>query len=347
MNKFTKRVLSVVMALAMVLSVLSVSAFAATSKTVKSYNEYTSLGDSIAAGFSMPEYNAKRGSYYCIEPQRIKDSYPDLIAKATKVKTMNAYASPGYRTNEVRYLLDNNYNGDFVTQKWVATLSHLDSNTIENMNKRRPLYQNAIKNSDLVTLDIGLNDTWLPVMGAIMEIIYQGDPQKNIEAMQKDATQGIDNGYTLEDFMSDAQIVINSPKYLPKLIQAFYTIATLSDYTENYKAIVDRIFELNPDTTLCQISNYNPFKDFPEEWGKTLASLAQSILYDKMNNVKLECSQKYGSKCKYIDVNNLPPVRCNTGAMLLQQGANWDPHPTEAGHKYIADQVFKALPARS
>lgn len=347
MTKLTKRVLSVVMALAMVLSVLSVSAFAATANTVKSYNEYTSLGDSIAAGFSMPEYNAKRGAYYCIEPQRITGSYPDLIAKATKVKVMNAYASPGYRTNEVRYLLDNSYDGDFVTQKWVATLSHLQSNTMEGMNARRPLYQNAIRNSDLVTLDIGLNDTWLPVMGAIQEILYQGDPAKSIEVMEKDATQGISEGYTLEDFMSDASIIVNSPKYLPKLVQALNTIITLSDYTENYKAIVDKIFELNPNTTLCQISNYNPFKDFPEEWGKVISKLAQSILYDRMNEVKKECSQKYGDKCKYIDVNNLPPVRCNTGEMLLQQGANWDPHPTEAGHKYIADKVFEALPARS
>lgn len=347
MSKFTKRVLSVIMALAMVLSVLSVSAFAATAKTVKSYNEYTSLGDSIAAGFSMPEYNQKRGKYYCIEPQRITGSYPDLIAKATDAKVMNAYASPGYRTNEIRFLLDNNYQGDFVTQKWVATLSHLDSNTMEGMNSRRPLYQNAVKNSDLITLDIGLNDTWLPVMGAIMEIIYQGDPAKSVEVMEEDAVEGVSEGYTMEDFMSDASIIINSPKYLPKLIQALNTIITLSDYTENYKAIVDRIFELNPNTTLCQISNYNPFKDFPEDAGKVIANLAQKLLYDKMNDVKKECSQKYGDKCKYIDVNNLPPVRCDSLAKLQQQGANWDPHPTAAGHQYIANQVFAALPAKA
>ena len=251
MKKLVKRLLAVLMALAMMATVLSTVAFAATPQNVKQYKSYVSLGDSIAAGFSMPDYLNKRHGKYVIDPQRIEGSYPALIADTLKVKNFYPYACPGYRSNELRFLLDNNYEGDYITQKWVATLSHLVSNTLEGMNARRPAYQNAVKTSDVMTLDIGLNDTWLPVMGAIQEIMYQGDPAKSVEQMEKDGAEASND---LDSVMKDLSVIMTSPIYAPKLIDATYKILTMSDYLENYEAIVNRIYELNPNITICALS---------------------------------------------------------------------------------------------
>ena len=345
MKKLVKRLLAVLMALAMMAPVLSTVAFAATPQNVKQYKSYVSLGDSIAAGFSMPDYLNKRHGKYVIDPQRIEGSYPALIADTLKVKNFYPYACPGYRSNELRFLLDNNYEGDYITQKWVATLSHLDSNTLEGMNARRPAYQNAVKTSDVMTLDIGLNDTWLPVMGAIQEIMYQGDPAKSVEQMEKDGAEASND---LDSVMKDLSVIMTSPIYAPKLIDATYKILTMSDYLENYEAIVNRIYELNPNITICALSTYNPFRDWPEAWAAPLKQAAQKALYDKMNNQKKEFAQKYGDKFLYIDINDLPPVRHDSFEKVLATGSMgmWDPHPTEAGHKYIADKVIEALPTK-
>ena len=60
MKKLVKRLLAVLMALAMMATVLSTVAFAATPQNVKQYKSYVSLGDSIAAGFSIYWRKAKK-----------------------------------------------------------------------------------------------------------------------------------------------------------------------------------------------------------------------------------------------------------------------------------------------
>ncbi len=342
MKKITKRVLSVFMAAIMMLSVLSVGAFAATKDNVKHYNTYTSLGDSIAAGFSMPDYKKQAAGRYVLGKARVEGAYPDLLAKAVEADKLNQLASPGYRTNELRFLLDNDYDGDFVTQKWVAVLSHLPENTYDGLKASRPEYQNAIKESDLVTVDIGLNDTWLPVMGAIQEVLYRGDPNN---AVVESSDGAMVNTNTSSTWIEDLQIIAQSPIYLPKFIEALAKIATLSDYTKNMTVIVEKIHELNPNATVVLLSNYNPFRDWPESWAGPLSDAAEKVLYNKMNQTKKDLAAKYDNYY-YVDVNDLPPVRHDSFEKVMATGSfgNWDPHPTEAGHQYITDQIIKALP---
>jgi len=341
MTKLAKRLLAVVMALAMISTALCLNVFAATKATVKHYDNVVSLGDSIAAGFSLPDYRAKAGDRYCIGKTRIEGSYPAIVADAVKAKKYTPLASPGFRSNEVRFLLCNDYESDFVTKKWVKTLSHIDENSYEGLKAQRPEYQNAVKNADLVMLDIGFNDTWLPVMGVIQDILYDGDPNNEVLQENKQGqTTGVNPSYTLDDLMTDLRIIFSVPKYSGEFVEQIGKIATLSDYTANYEAIVKRIYQLNPNATVVAVLNYNPFKDWEDvSW---LAPIAQSLLYDRINAIKESYKQTYGSQYITVNVDNVE-VRTTSASQAANDG--WDPHPTAAGHQYIADQIIKALPS--
>lgn len=347
MTKLAKRLLAVVMALAMTSTALCLNVFAATKATVKHYDNVVSLGDSIAAGFSLPDYRAKAGDRYCIGKTRIEGSYPAIVADAVKAKKYTPLASPGFRSNEVRFLLCNDYESDFVTKKWVKTLSHIDENSYEGLKVQRPEYQNAVKNADLVMLDIGFNDTWLPVMGVIQDILYDGDPNNEVLQENKQGqTTGVNPSYTLDDLMTDLRIIFSVPKYSGEFVEQIGKIATLSDYTANYEAIVKRIYELNPDVTIVAVSTYNPFRDWPESWAQPLKKAAQSLLYDKMNAQKKDYAKQYGSQFLYADVSNVPHLNHESFADVMATGsmAMWDPHPTAEGHQYIANQIIGVLP---
>ena len=348
MKKMSIRILSVLLALTMLGAVLSVAASAATKDNVKHYRTYTCLGDSIAAGYSMPDYKKKAAGHLCIEENvRIEGSYPALVADAVHAETFYPYAVPGHRSTELRVLLDPTYDGDWVTEKWITELSHVESNSLEGLKAQRPKYEKAIRESDLITIDIGLNDTWLPVMGVIQEIIHDGDPSDNYETQVEDGARALANGYTMEDAKHDIKIIMHMPKNSSKLFSACAKILTMSDYLENYEAIIRRIYAINPYVTVVAVSTYNPFKDWPEEAVKPLIQASQKVLYDKMNEQKAELHETFGSKFLVADVNQVPPVRHDTFAKVkdaTSQGIMWDPHPTEAGHRYEADQILAVLP---
>ena len=55
MRKTTKKIVAVLMLVAVMVSALSVSALAADRSNVKQYKTYVCLGDSVASGFGLPE----------------------------------------------------------------------------------------------------------------------------------------------------------------------------------------------------------------------------------------------------------------------------------------------------
>ena len=139
MKKTWKRIISLLMTVTMLGSIAAVYANAATASTVKTYNTYLSLGDSIAAGFGLSDYCNKlkgdniilsKGDYYSSTggkvsiPTRIKGSYTDLVAKAVGASKVYAYACPGFRSSEIRMLIDDSYDGDWVVKgKAITELS--------------------------------------------------------------------------------------------------------------------------------------------------------------------------------------------------------------------------------
>ncbi len=335
MKKTMKRIVAVVMALTMLLSVVSVSALAA-NKKVRQFDTVTSLGDSVAVGFSMPDYYYKAKGEYVLNKERIKDSYPDLVATGVNAQTFYPLAQCGFRTVELRMALDPSYKGDDVAKRWQPTLSNHKEYTYDYFLSQYPEYEAAIKDSDLVLLDIGMNDTWITVLGTILNAIE--------ETPNTDTT-----GETLDSFIEDYGSIQNvikyinfkiaqSPYYVTSITKALYNTLTVSEIKENYDVIVKKIYEINPNATIVAMSTYNGFKDWQD--ASFIAPIVQKVMYDPINEAKASYEKQYPGK--YIFVTDYDvTVRTTSAADALNKG--WDPHPTAEGHKYIANQILNAL----
>lgn len=336
MNKIWKRILSAVMALAMVLTVMSVSAFAA--QKVKHYDAVTTLGDSISDGFSMPDYMKQANGKFVINKIRVEGSYADLVTKAVGAKRFHPLAQCGYRTVELRMALDPSYKGDVTARRWQARLSNAPEYTYQYLTSQYPEYEAALKDSDLVLLDIGYNDTWLTVLGAVVNAIEE---TPNTESNMETLDDAIQNLGSLQNVVKWAAFKLQqTPSYINDITTALKNEVTCDEFKENYDVIVKKIFAINPKTTVVALSTYNPFKDWNDvTW---LAPLVQSVVYDKINAAKESYTKTYGSQ--YIYVTDFDVGVRTTSAQSILNDGGWDPHPTAEGHQYIANQIINALP---
>lgn len=319
MKKASKRLVAVLMAMMMIVSCVAVSAFAY-DRNGRTYKSMVLLGDSIGAGFSLPDYDSY--GQYCLQNTRVQGSFGDLVATDLGIADYTPYVSPGFRTKELRVFLENDYDGDFVTQNFIGSLSGNEKYNLEVMKSERPEMQQTIADADMVMVEIGFNDTWLTTMGAFTD--YSMTTNQPVER------------------------ILNSPRYIYEVEMALYD--TLLGFSQEYAAIVNDIYALNPDVTLVCVGVYNPFKDWtiPDGSGLYLGQLL-NFLYAGMNSAMSSYASDASHDYVYVDVTNTEVISNTVNDMLsgvpaLQKGG-WDPHPTAAGHRYIADQIEAALGA--
>ena len=185
MKKALKSALSLMLALALVVSVLAIGASAARPETVKRYKNYMSIGDSVGSGFGLPGYN-KYGKMVSKETlgQRIEDSYPDKVADFTGAK-LTQRCLPGTTCASWRYWLDDSYT--MTEWEWEEmqnfSFGFYDKAYMQNM---RSSIRKSVREADLITIDIGLNDTWYPAIALVYYIAEDGsigpfDPRTTLE----------------------------------------------------------------------------------------------------------------------------------------------------------------------
>ena len=80
-------------------------------------------------------------------------------------QTIHQLAHSGYRTTDLRALLYNDYNGDGMSPLRLPSINddarHLN---VDQLNVLRKAFQNDIAKSNLITLNIGINDSTQPLM---------------------------------------------------------------------------------------------------------------------------------------------------------------------------------------
>lgn len=391
MGKMTKRIASVALALVMTLSVLCCSVFAATPENVKHYNYYTAIGDSIGSGFGQPDYN-KQGKMV-IWGQRIEGAYPSWVADWTGAK-LCMRQMPGYTTAALRYELDDS----FKMHDWeVHELSNFtygayDKEFLDNMKSD---FRNNIKKSDLITLDIGVNDTWYSTIALIYYIAeYANTPSLKFQA---DGGRGL-LGDELKKYGTWGTVVRNALAYLdgfatnPTQWAHFWALwgqnvaSYLTSFQQNYDAIVKAIFKINPKVTVVGVGGYNSFKYLkilPTDGQKfsvkitsdgkektiTLADgsnlcipgylnfytgvLCQTpqTMYDLYNAIRESYVNVYPGQYFYADTQDTELIGQGLHIPLYENSSmddsSYNPHPTAAGHKYMATQIVAQLPSRS
>ena len=306
---------------------------------------YTSIGDSVESGFGLDQYN--QTGVMVLQDANISGSAPDLVGKALGAETINQLHMPGARTNELLYILDDGALPDFVNKGIESSLSN-GGYDIETLHAKRDQYIDAIKSSDVITLDIGMNDLWAPVVGAFYNIAQDGI----------DLTPGqtiVDNYENYGSFWTGANFMV-------KFISAIATnpdkwgyyvgnvgeglIKWCTDYLINYPLIMLKIYELNPDATLCVVGGYNPIDDWDLIPGMddNLAQYVGQAFYDVRDLTKRLWVGLYPGKAVYVDSRGTEIQADSTrfvSPTLNTEG--YTPHPTYEGAKHQANGILGAL----
>lgn len=352
MKRTMKKLIAVLMAALMLASLCSLSAFAKSSDAaagtgkVKTYKVVTSFGDSVAAGVSTSTYEAAhktkeaKTNYFV----RVPGTYVDRVATAVRAKKVYPMAQPGMRSEELRMLLTDDYNGDG-HETYVTTAlngfttpggKYKGKDPVKDYKKLRALYQKSVREADLITLGIGFNDVWFSILAAAVELNETGKVSKTPElTLFKNAEKLGSMGKALEQAENALNTVMKITPYIPIITEA--GIEAKARYFVNYRAIVERIYSLNPDVTLVAIGYHDalvPGKQFDVTNILNYLVVLQPS-FEAMNAYTMVRPTLYGTYY-YVDMHGTETVMNST--------KTWDPHPTDAGHRFMAKRILEVLP---
>ena len=313
-----KRLRSLLCALlAMTMLSGTVVCFAQDSETGKKYHDYGTyvlLGDSVAAGYSDVE------QIDC-EFKRVDTSYGAIVADTIGAELI-PMACPGFRTIEMRYMFEDDFEGD-------DYLFH-DASDPELMESRIPAFRQAVADAGLITLGLGGNDVGTFLSWVVLDALAQGGEFDEFVAAAKEMLEsaGIQND-TLTSLLDLASVMGALPgvlKVLPEAIE--YGI---SNYIENWDYVIQDIYDLNPDVTLLVVglfdTGYKTEEDLENDDPNSISHKISQTLVDAINAPMKAGADKFG----YIFVETSGTV-CDIS------------HPTPAGYRNIANKILAALP---
>lgn len=310
--KTLKKILLALTAVAMMVVLLSTSAFAA-GKSSKKY-VYTCFGDSVSAGYGLTGYNADYGYDKFYWPT-IEGSFPDIIRDAKNAKIYQ-FAHSAYRTTDLRVLLDRSFTGDSMAGYRLPSVNN-DERTIDwqAVERYRNAVEKAVKASNLVTVEIGVNDSSMPALNTTE---------------------------TFSDSITSA-LTLNIPQVVKDV--TFYgalaegEINAFRLFSQNFDAIIQGIRNYNKNCKIVVIGNFNPMKDYkiPSGFGLPIGPFVDPIFANQNNYMQNQCPLR--DQYTYVDMTDVKTHMNDPESPMY--GADF--HPTYNGHRQIANRVLAVL----
>lgn len=309
------------------------------------YKNYLLLGDSVASGYrdvitdNDDAYNKQYGeTAYC----RVPGSYSDVLANAIiEDKSMTAFAGPGFRTIEIRYMLEDDYTG---ADEYLFHPAQMDTVGEPGSEEYRTAYKKAVAEADLITLGVGGND-WGAYIGWVVSDVFEKEnvADKYTAKLEKFFAENEMDLSKIEDLVELA----HAAGALPELVKAIPEALDygLGNFYKNWNIMIQDIYDLNPNVTLMVIGmsdnsikgkyyDYDGVVGEPvngdEEPDETTAAVTSAIVEFIMgvgNAPMIEGAKKFGYT--YVDTKGTTYI---------------DSHPDAAGHVYIANKIIEALP---
>lgn len=307
------------------------------------FKNYLLLGDSVASGYRdvmCDEDDAYNKTYqetvYC----RVPGSYADVLTKAIiEDDTMTAFAAPGYRTVEIRYMLEDDFDEADDYMFHPAQL-----NTVGNAGSEeyRTAYKKAVAEADLITLGVGGND-WGAYLGWVVSDIFE---KENVADEYTEQLQGIIEGGTMDvETIKSLVEIVHLAGALPELVATLPSALSdgLSNFYKNWDIMIQDIYDLNPDVTLMVLGmsdnsvkgkyyGYNGEEGEPISTDAVTQSEVVTTIVDFImtvgNTPMIEGAEKFGYT--YVDT---------AGTTYVES------HPDADGHVYIANKIIEALPS--
>ena len=357
--KHTRRILSFVLVLAMVFA-LCAPALAAGS--YEPYRYYMCVGDSIAAGCGLTKdgsetdfslaaddytvvYN-ENYIYYGYDFTAVPTAYHSMVAKALDAKLLQC-ARSGMRAVELRYFLEGVYNEYDETRWWDNSVFDVDGNgfTLDDLDSinAKVNYPEMVKKTNVLSINVGSNDVFSVALGC-MGILTDDSESETIKNIKAYLNNGGNMGVALGKLIEYYQTMGRMTEFAASLTETF--AKSYKQFTENYSAVLKKVYELNPDITVVAVGVFNPFANFTLKSDSKfdLGALAAPLVRQINNYLKLQ-TYKYDN-LYYADV-----VGTETYDMSYDDPNFWQlyaikVHPNLAGHRYMAEQILSVLPER-
>lgn len=307
------------------------------------FENYLLLGDSVASGYRdvmCDEDDAYNKTYqetvYC----RVPGSYADVLTKAIiEDDTMTAFAAPGYRTVEIRYMLEDDFDE---ADDYMFHPAQLNTVGDAGSEEYRTTYKKAVAEADLITLGVGGND-WGAYLGWVVSDIFE---KENVADEYTEQLQGIVEGGTMDvETIKSLVEIVHLAGALPELVATLPSALSdgLSNFYKNWDIMIQDIYDLNPDVTLMVLGmsdnsvkgkyyGYNGEEGEPISTDAVTQSEVVTTIVDFImtvgNTPMIEGAEKFGYT--YVDT---------AGTTYVES------HPDADGHIYIANKIIEALPS--
>ena len=185
-----------------------------------------------------------------------------------------------------------------------------------------PGLRQQLQNADLITVQVGSNDTVMQVIMSIGKVTHQKSTPLLIPlltgAMREPSTESLSALYTGLKSMSTMDR--DEWKALCQLLDPGIQEICDSSYPEtaaNLQKTLAELRALNPNAQILVLGYYSPLQIFPA-WNR---------YFSQLNQYLKELAPQYNAT--YV------PISCTMTAD--------DGHPTKLGHRYIGRQILKAV----
>lgn len=309
------------------------------------YKNYLLLGDSVASGYrdvisdNDDAYNKQYGetAYF-----RVPGSYADVLANAIiEDKSMTAFAGPGFRTIEIRYMLEDDFTE---TDDYMFHPAQMNTVGEPGSEEYRTAYKKAVAEADLITLGVGGND-WGAYLGWVIADVFEAEnvADKYTAKLEKFFVENEMDLGKIEDLVELAHTAGALPALVKTLPEALKY--GLGNFYKNWDIMIQDIYDLNPDVTLMVVgmsdnSLKGKYYDYdgvigepvnggeePDEVTAAVTSAVVEFIMTVGNAPMIEGEKKFGYT--YVDTKGTTYV---------------DSHPDADGHVYIANKIIEALP---
>lgn len=355
-----KKTLSIVLCVVMLFA-LTVPAFAASGKNYYDYENYMCVGDSIAAGCGLArdgkptnfDQNAENYTkvysnnyiYLGYDFAAAPNAYHSLVANELGANLLQC-ARSGLRAVELRYMLDGTYNDYDKDCIWGNTYFDTDGNgfTTADLDALNAYvkYPDKIKQADLISINVGSNDVFSFALNVVLRELTKdtSDPVLNAikEYLEKTGNIGAAFGKLIDAYQSMGKIADLATALTTTMNKAYM------QFTVNYAAVIERIYEINPDITIVGVGVYNPFDGFrlSADSNLDLSGIASPVVA-AINAHIASYKLKYSNFC-YADV-----VGTQTYPMSYDDHYFWEyfslkVHPDIEGYQFMTKQILDALP---
>lgn len=354
--KTVKKILAVILTFMMLSGTLTCFAVELNTDAVNAhygqYKNYLLLGDSSASGFrdGITQYDRDfMAEYYSSTYYRIPGSYGDIIANSIiEDKSMTTFAAPGFRTVEVRYMLEDEFAAtcDDPYLFYPSQLHVYEKYGYAPGDERiRQAYKDAVANADLITIGIGGND-WGAYMGWVLEDVLEANHAA--DEYIKMAEDLLRNTSVDENKIEKVVEIARIAGALPQLLEALPGAIDkgYGRFCRNWDIMIQDFYDLNPDVTLMVIgmgdqSNKGRNYDYDGYVGEPIEVEEKSEIEIAASKKITELILTVGNKPMTDGVKKFGYIYVDpTGATYT------DSHPDADGQLFIANKIIEALPDR-